>query len=137
MFLVKAVVTARPRNLFVTSPIPTGLTPGFLCKGISLHAKKVSSNPLFPQYLLKHNFFAMSAIAPQRFRLLFPNDDEVRMRYHTFASRFDGPAASLISRAILHTVHRLFLHMHVLHIILPGRVVKGRRILGHLQDVFL
>ena len=44
----------------------------------------------------------MSAIALQRSRPLSPNDDEVRMRRHTFAPRFDGPAAPLISRATLY-----------------------------------
>ena len=91
------IITARRRILLITSPVPIDLTPGFLCKGISLHTKKASSDPSFPQYLFKHNFFAMSAIALQRSRLLSPNDDVVRMRLYPFASRFDGPAAPLIS----------------------------------------
>ena len=102
MFLLKIVITARPRILLITSSIPIGLTPGFLSKGLSFHAKKASSDPLFPQYLFKHNFFAMSAIGLQRSRILSPNDDEVRMRCHPFSSRFDGPVASFISRAILY-----------------------------------
>ena len=44
----------------------------------------------------------MSAIALQRSRLLSPNDNNVRMRSHPFASKFGGPAAPLISREILH-----------------------------------
>ena len=43
----------------------------------------------------------MSAIALQRSRLLSPND-EIKMRRHLLASRFDGPAAPLISRAVLY-----------------------------------
>ena len=42
----------------------------------------------------------MSAIALQIYRLLSPNDDEVRI--HPFTSRFDGPGAPLISHAILY-----------------------------------
>ena len=44
----------------------------------------------------------MSAIALQRSRLLSPNDNNVRMQSHPFASKFDGPAAPLISREILY-----------------------------------
>ena len=33
--------------------------------------------------------------------------------------------------------HCLFLHMHIIHIILMGSVVKGHRILEHPQDVLL
>ena len=99
MFLLKVVITARPRILPITSPILLGLTPGFLSKGIDLQA---SGDPLFPEYFFRHNFFAMGAIVLQRSRLLSPNDDEVRMWRHPFASRFDGLAAPLISRAILY-----------------------------------
>ena len=102
MFLLKVVITTRPRILPIPSPIPIGLASGFLSTKISLHAKKASSDPSFPQYLFKHNFFAMSAIALQRSQLSCPNDDEVRMRRHPFASRFHGPAASLISCAALY-----------------------------------
>ena len=102
MFLLKVVKTARHRILLRTSPIPIGHTPGFLSKGICLDAKKASSDPSFPQYLYKHNFFATSAIALQRSQLLSPKDDEVRMQRHPFASRFDGPAAPLISHAIIY-----------------------------------
>ena len=98
---LKVVITARPGILLITSPIPIGLTQGFLSKGISLHAKNVPRDPSFPQYLFKHNFFRMSAIALQRSRLLSPNN-EVRMRHHPFASRFDGSAVALILCAILY-----------------------------------
>ena len=102
MFLLKVVITVRPRILLITSPIPIYLTLGFLSKGIRLYTKKASSDPSFPQYLFKHNFFPMSAIALQRSRILSPNVDEVRMRHNPFASRFNGPAVPLISRAILY-----------------------------------
>ena len=55
------------------------LTPRLLSKKINLDAKKASSDPSFLQYLFKHNFFAMSAIALQRSELLWPNDDVVSM----------------------------------------------------------
>ena len=75
----------------------------------------------------------MSATALQISRLLSTDDDKVRMRRRPFSSKFDGSTAPLISRAILFIP--LFLHLHILHIILPCR--KGRRILEHLQDVLL
>ena len=70
MFLLKVLITARPRILLITFPIPIGLVQGFLSKGISLHAKKASSDPSPPQYLFKHNFFAICAPALQRSQLL-------------------------------------------------------------------
>ena len=33
--------------------------------------------------------------------------------------------------------HRLFIHLHILHIILSDGVVKGHHMLEHLQDAFL
>ena len=48
IFLLKVFIAARPRILVITSPIPIGLTPGFLFKGISLNAKIASSNQSFP-----------------------------------------------------------------------------------------
>ena len=35
----------------------------------------------------------MSATALQRSQLLSPNDDEIRMRHHPFASSFEGRTA--------------------------------------------
>ena len=96
------VSSEGPRILLITFPIPIGLIQGFLSKGISLHAKKASSDTSFPQYLFKHNFFAMSAPALQRSQLLSPNGDEVRMRLLPFASKLNGPATPLISRVVLH-----------------------------------
>ena len=102
MFLLKVCITVQTRIHLTTSPIPIGLTPGFLSKEISLHAKKACSDTSLPQYLIKHNSFAMSVIALQRSWVLSPNDYEFRMPNHPFSSRFDGPAAPLISRAILY-----------------------------------
>ena len=138
MFILKVAITAQPRILLITSPIPIGLTTGFLSKGISFHAKKASSDPSFPQYLFKHNFFALSAIALQRSRLLSQINDEVRMRHHPFASRFNGPAAPLISRAILY-IRAPFISSYAYSSYNSSGpcVVKDRRILEHLQDVFL
>ena len=137
MFLLKIVITARPRILLITSSIPIGLTPGFLSKRLSLDAKKSSSDPLFPQYLFKHNFFAMSAIGLQRSRLLSPNNDEVRMRRQPFSSRFDGPVAFYIYVQFYISGHRLLLSMHILHIILLGRVVDSHRILEKINGLFI
>ena len=44
----------------------------------------------------------MTANMLQGSLLLSPNDDEVRMWRHPFASRFDGTVATLISRATLY-----------------------------------
>ena len=79
----------------------------------------------------------MSATALQRSRLLSP-----------MMMRLDCDATYLLLSLIdlllpwFHVQryisgHRLILHMHILCIILPGRVVKGRRILEHLHDVLL
>ena len=74
----------------IFSLIPIFPTPRILSKKINLHAKKASSDPSFLQYLFKHNFFAMSAIALQRSQLLWPNDDEVSMWRHPFTSTLVG-----------------------------------------------
>ena len=80
----------------------------------------------------------MSAIALQRSRLLSPNEDEVRMRRHTFASRFDGSAALLISHAVLH-IRSPFISSYAYSSYNSSRPcsIKGHCILEHLHDVFL
>ena len=101
MFVLVVVITMVPRVVFVTSPIHIGLSPGFLSREISVHAKKTSSDPTFPKYLFRHNCFAMSANAPQISRPLSQNYDKVRMRRKPFVIMFNGPAAPLISGACL------------------------------------
>ena len=137
MFLLKVIITARPRILLITSPILIGLTPGFLSKVISLNAKKASSDPSFPQHLFKHNFFTVSATALQKSRLL----SQMMMTLECDATHFHLSLMDLLLPwfhvQFYISERHLFLHMHILHIILPGRVVRGRRILEHLQDVFL
>ena len=95
-----------------------GLTPGFLSKGICLHAKKAFSDPSFPHYLFKHNFFVMSATALQRSRLL----SLMMMRLECDATHLHLSLIDLllpwfhVQRYI--SGHRLILHMHILCIIL-------------------
>ena len=76
MFLLNIYITVQPRVLHVTSPISIGFTTRFVSKEMRVHANKASSNPTFLHYLIKYNFFAMSAVAPQISRLFWPNYDK-------------------------------------------------------------
>ena len=74
-----------------------GFTTRFVSKEIRVHANKASSNPTFPNYLIKHNFFAMSADTRQISRPCSPNYDKSRTRCKPSVSRFHEIAATLIS----------------------------------------
>ena len=59
------------------------------------------------------------------------------MRNHPFTSRFDGPAAALISRATLY-IRATFISSNAYSSHnSSGCVIKRRCILKHLQDVVL
>lgn len=138
MFLLNTGVTVQPRVLLVTSPISMGFTTRFMSKEIRVHANKASSNPTSPNYLIKHNFFAMSADTRQISRLFSPNYDKSRTRCKPSVSRFHEIAAPLISRACLYiSVYfiSMFLQIHILHIIFSDLVMKGHLNLKHFQDV--
>ena len=123
MFLLKFVITARPRILLITSPIPVGVTPGFLSMVISLHAKKASSDPSFPQYFFKRNFFPLVLLHYKD--LYYP---QIIMRLECNVTLLHlGFMVLLLSRFQMQFYmpgHRLFYHIHILHIILLGCVVK-------------
>ena len=80
------LVFARPIILRKTSPMPLGLTPGFLTKGFNLHALFGSVSSGFSSSLA--NFLAISAIVVQISIDCCPKC--VKIRLHSFASRPDG-----------------------------------------------
>ena len=113
MFLLKVVIIARPRIIISLTSI--GLTPEFLSKAICFHATKASRDPSFPEYLFKQYFSSITANALQRSWLLSLNDDGIRMWHHPSASRFDGPAASLVLCAIFYIKTSFFAYASSLY----------------------
>ena len=81
------LVIVRPIILRITSPMPMGLTPGFLSKGINLHALYGSISSGFSSSVA--NFLAILAIVFEISTDCCPKC--VRIRLHSFASRPDGP----------------------------------------------
>ena len=81
----------RPIILRITSPMPMGLTPGFLSKGIILHALYGSISSGFSSSVA--NFLAISAIVFEISTDCWPKC--VRIRLHSFASRPDGPCVPM------------------------------------------
>ena len=81
------LVIVRLIILRITSSMPMGLTPGFLSKGINLHALYGSISSGLCSSLA--NFLAIFAIVFEISTDCCPKC--VKIRLHTFASRPDGP----------------------------------------------
>ena len=81
------LVFVRPIILRITSTMPMGFTPGFLSKGINLHALYGSISSGFSSSVA--NFLAILAIVFEISTDCCPKC--VRIRLHSFASRPDGP----------------------------------------------
>ena len=84
-------MTAFPIIRRKTSPIPTGLTPGFLSNGISLQA--VYAFTVSGSMSLVHIFLAAAAIASASWTDLLANCLEHSILFHPSASIPEGPAA--------------------------------------------
>ena len=81
------LVIVRPNILRMISPMPMGLTPGFLFKGINLHALYGSVSSGYSSSVA--NFLAILAILFEISIDCCPKC--VKIRLHPFASRPDGP----------------------------------------------
>ena len=137
MFLLKVSITVQPKiSSYNFSNLYRSYLPGSLSNGIRLHVKKASRDLSYPQYHCKLNFFAMSANALQ-WSHYYP---QMMTRLECEATHLHLGLMELLLPwfhvQFCISAHGLFIHMHVLHIILLGHVVKGCCILEHLQDVF-
>ena len=97
MSILRKLDTVFPRMRRRTSPIPIGLTPGFLSSGMSLHA----SNELIDlgSTYSVHNLLHMRATASHASIEHLPNDFEQRIRLQVSESSPLGPAEPRVSLA--------------------------------------
>ena len=77
-----------------TLPIPTGRSPGFLSRGINLHASNNSNNDNRSSVVQSFSM-TLANVLHKSFQLL-PNWFDVKILFQPSASRPEGPAAPLV-----------------------------------------
>ena len=87
------LIIVRPSILRIISPMPMGLTPGFLSRGFNLHALYGSISSGFNSSVA--NFLAILATVFEISTDCCPKCGKIRL--HSFASRPDGPSICAFS----------------------------------------
>ena len=114
------IITTFPDILFNTSPTPIGLKPGFLLRGINLHATKLSKDAqsLLLDIFVIHNFLTSSAIVLWSSDVAVPQHYETIILRHPSASSPDGSELPFVlTTAFLLALCNVIIHnwMHFLY----------------------